>query len=166
MMAVTAVHIRPAEPRDVAALLQLKGALQREEGAIEAFLPDAELWSRRMFGRDPNFAALIAEHQTTAIGLLTYNLKHYTGWPAPALFLQDIFVEPFFRRRGIALQLMRGLAKHAVAGGVEHIELVVRADNPARGFYEHIGLFAVEEAVTYIGDRVTIQSLAGNASLK
>ena len=60
--------------------------------------------------------------------------------------------------------LLRGLAQHALRTEAGHIELVVRADNPARWFYERAGFIKIEEAVTYVGGRAAIERLAATPS--
>lgn len=154
------VIVRPAEPRDLSVMLALKYALQVEESSEHAFAPDAELWSARMFGPDRLFEALVAEHNDKVIASLIFNLKYYTGWPEPAVYVQDLFVEPAFRRNGVALQLLCHLAVHAERQNAVHMELVVNAENPARRFYEGAGFFGVEEAITYVAGRAIIADLA------
>ena len=160
MTSQVVVHVRCAEPRDAAALLRLKSELQVEDGGVEAFVADLNVWSQRMFGDEPYFQAMIAESGAQAVGMLTYSAKYYTGWPAAALFVQDLFVDPSFRREGIAALLLQSLAQHAIGNNIEHIELVVRADNPARGFYERIGFCAVEQAMIYIAGRAAMGKIA------
>ena len=155
-----AIIVRSAEPHDVAALLRMKDVLQIEDGGEDSFLAAPELWVQDMFGPERHFDAQMAEHGASPVGMLTFNLKHYTGWPAAALYVQDLFVEPPYRCKGIGLLLLRRLAQHALRTGAQHIELVVRADNPARWFFERAGFFRIEEVVTYIGGRATIETLA------
>ena len=95
--------LRLAEPRDGSAIAALKYALQIEEGNRHTLAPNAELWIERLFGSDRQFEALVAEHNSRIVGTLLFNLKYYTGWPEPAVYVQDLFVESAFRRRGIAL---------------------------------------------------------------
>lgn len=158
------ILIRSAKPEDVDALLKLKLALQIEESSPDAFVADKALWAARMFGPERRFEALVAEHATSLIGMLVFNMKYYTGWPAPALSLDDLFVDKSFRRQGIGLLLLRRLAERAQECNAEHIELTVSVHNPARRFYESAGLMNVESAVTYVGGRQTIDALADPAT--
>ena len=74
--------------------------------------------------------------------------------------MQDLFVEPVYRRGGVGRRLLRALALHAQRQNAEHIELVVRAGNPARSRYEQAGFSAVKEAITYVAGRTVIADLA------
>ena len=152
--------VRPAEPHDGSAISALKYALQVEEGNKHAIAPNAELWIERLFGPDRQFEALVAEHRSRIVGILLFNLKYYTGWPEPAVYVQDLFVESAFRRKGIALQLLGHLAAYAKRQNAAHMELVVHAQNPARHLYEYAGFVGVEEALTYVAGRAMITELA------
>ena len=152
--------VRLADPRDGSAIAALKYALQVEEGNRHTIAPNAELWIERLFGPDRQFEALVAEHNSRMVGTLLFSLKYYTGWPEPAVYVQDLFVESAFRRRGIALQLLCHLAAYAKRQNVAHIELVVHPQNPARHLYEYAGFVGVEEALTYVGGRAMISELA------
>ena len=65
------------------------------------------------------------------IGMATCSERAVTGWNGPVIFLQDFFVEPDCRRRGIANALMARIAALARDIGSPIVELTVRADNPA-----------------------------------
>jgi ribosomal protein S18 acetylase RimI-like enzyme len=158
-----AAIIRSAEPRDFSALLRMKSALQREDGGEHAFVVNRDLWLHQMFGREKQFDALVAEADNFVFGMLIYSVRHYSGWPSPAISLQDLFVEPSFRRNGAGLLLLRQLAQRASTLQAEHIELVVRADNPARSFYENAGFLGVAEAITYIAGHAAIETLANSS---
>lgn len=153
------IVIRSAEPHDIPALLRMKSVLQRDDGGEHAFVANQDLWRHQLFGREKQFDAFVAEADGFLSGMLIYGLKHYSGWPCPALFLQDLFVVPCFRRRGAGMLLLQQLAQQALALQAEHIELVVRADNPARTFYEKAGFLGVPEAITYIAGHAAIEEL-------
>ena len=155
-----AIIVRHAEPHDGAALLRLKMALQVEEGSEIAFAATADQWQLRLFGSDRYFEALVADIGSSVVGMLIFNWKHYTAWPSPALCVQDLFVEPVYRRRGVGRRLLRALALHAQHQNAEHIELVVGAGNPARRLYEQSGFSDVREAITYVAGRTVIADLA------
>lgn len=155
-----AVIVRHAEPHDGAALLRLKIALQVEEGSEIAFATTADQWQLRLFGSDRYFEALVADIGSCVVGMLIFNWKHYTAWPTPALCVQDLFVEPAYRRRGVGRRLLCALALHAQRYNAEHLELVVGADNPARRLYQQAGFSDVKEAITYVAGRTVIADLA------
>lgn len=154
-----AIVIRSAEPHDLPALLRMKFALQCDDGGEHAFVANEDLWLHQLFGRENQFSALVAEADNLLSGMLIYGLKHYSGWPYPAIALQDLFVMPRFRRKGVGTSLLRQLAQNASALQVQHIELLVRADNPARSFYERAGFSELTEAITYIAGHAAIEEL-------
>lgn len=157
----SSVVVRKARERDVRCLLRLKDALQAEEGgALEVADRHSSSLARRMFGPRRDFEALVAEQAGLIVGMLIFSLKPYTGWPEPAIYVQDLFVADAYRRLGIGRQLLGALATRALELNAVHIELAVRSDNPARQFYERTGLVGVEEAVTYVASQRTMTLLA------
>ena len=63
--------------------------------------------------------------------MATCSERYYTGWPEPALYVGDLFVDPAFRRRGVARALLSRVAALAITRGSPMIELTVRDDNEA-----------------------------------
>ncbi len=66
-----------------------------------------------------------------------------------ALELEDLFVDPAHRRRGIARALLADLAASAHRAGITHIE--VTANPHAEGFYREVGFVTVGHAATEFG---------------
>lgn len=59
---------------------------------------------------------------------------------APVWILNDLFVAPGFRRRGVAKLLMDAAARHAAQTGAIRVELETQAENrPAQALYEQLG---------------------------
>ncbi len=159
-MQPTACLVRPARPADVPALMRMKVALAHAEGAEHALRATPADWLRDGFGPHARFSAFIAEHQEVPVGMATCSERYYTGWPEPALYVGDLYVEPPFRRRGIARALLARVAAQAVACGSPMIELTVRDDNEARDFYRRCGFQVVEECVQYVAGAPTMAALA------
>src|SRR5260370_8188253 len=67
-----------------------------------------------LFGSPPRVHALIAEVRADPAGLALwfYTFSTFTG--RPSMYLEDLFVSPDFRGRGVARRLFRALAPRAV----------------------------------------------------
>ncbi len=142
--------VRQARPADIPALMRLKRLLAEGENSLHAVRASAADWLRDGFGAGAGFCAFVAEHHGTIVGMATCSRRIITGWNGPVIFLQDLFVEPAHRRRGIARALIARVAAYARKLGSPIIELTVRADNPAQGFYRRNGFALLPQCLTYV----------------
>ena len=133
------IKVRAATVDDVELLHKFSVDLATYEDEPHAVTSSPQTLARDGFGKDPQFAALIAEVAGKAVGfaLYTFNYSVWTG--ARGIFIEDIWVVPEQRRGGVARALMVALAKECRARGYRRIDLNVLDWNPARGFYEKIG---------------------------
>lgn len=145
------IVVRVACCSDLRKIVELKQSLDIEDGIP---MPQDELHStlhRHLFGERPTFEAIVAEHLSEIVGMSFFCSKYYTSIPKPAIYMQDLFVQPDHRRRGIAQLLLRAIADRALALESPHIELHVRSNNAARKFYEANGLSPALDAIVYTG---------------
>lgn len=154
-------RIRAAEPADVPALMRLKRLLAEAEDSLHAVRAGAADWLRDGFGPHPGFTAYVAEFGTAVVGMATCSRRTITGWNGPVVFLQDLFVEPAHRRRGIAEALMARVAAIARELGSPIVELTVRADNgAAQMFYQRAGFQPLPQCLTYVLAGPALDALA------
>ncbi len=163
-MEPNAYRIRPAAPADVPALMDMKLKLARAENAEHAVRATAQDWLRDGFGPNARFIAFVAEQEGVALAMLTCSERYYTGWPDPALYIDDLFVEPPHRGRGIARALLGRAAAYALARNCPMIELTVRDDNAALAFYARCGFGRVDHCVNYVAGQYALVELAGAAA--
>jgi ribosomal protein S18 acetylase RimI-like enzyme len=162
MQAITC-QVRAALPADVPALVRMKWLLAQAEQAEHAVRATAQDWLRDGFGPNARFNAYVAELDGPPVGMITCSERYYTGWPEPAIYVGDIFVERRFRGRGVARALLGRVAAHALSLRSPMIELTVRDDNAARDFYRRCGFQVVEECVNYVAGGPALAALAGQA---
>lgn len=117
--------IRPAAPADCLALVALIRELavyERLEAQVKVTPDDLE---RNLFGPRPYAEAMIAEVEGEAAGysLFFHNFSTFRG--RPGLYLEDVFVRPRFRGRGIGRALLEKLAELALERGCDRIEWIV-----------------------------------------
>src|ERR1700744_2813032 len=105
-MSEFAYQVRLAQPDDVAALVLLKWQHALAENATHTVRANEVDWRRDMFGPDPHFFAVVAEGDATVIGMATIAQRFSPGWVGALLCVNDVFVLPAFRRRGIATALL------------------------------------------------------------
>jgi len=145
-----ALRVRAADPVDIPQLMRLKRQLAQIEDSLHAVRANAADWLRDGFGPGAGFTAFVAEIGDTVIGMATCSQRVITGWNGPIVFLQDLFVEPEHRKRGVARALTARVAAHAYKLGSPVVELTVRADNPAQGFYQREGFSHLPNCLTYV----------------
>ena len=150
--AAASYQVRAARPVDIPALMRLKRLLAEGEDSLHAVRANEAEWLRDGFGPAAGFTAFVAEADNTGaiLGMATCSRRTITGWNGPVIFLQDLFVEPACRRRGIARALTARVAALACDLGSPSVELTVRADNPAQNFYLRSGFQPVPQCLTFV----------------
>src|SRR6202035_4239926 len=142
--------VRPAQPKDIPALMRLKRLLAQGENALHAVRASEADWLRDGFGPNAGFTAFVAEDFSGVIGMATCSERAVTGWNGPVIFLQDLFVEAHCRQHGVASALMARVAALARDVGSPIVELTVRADNPAQNFYARTGFQPLPHCLTFV----------------
>lgn len=145
-----AFYVRAAQPTDIPALMRLKRLLAMGENSLHAVRASAADWLRDGFGAASGFTAFVAADNSAVVGMATCSQRLITGWNGPVVYLQDLIVEPGYRRRGIAAALLARVASLAHDVGSPIVELTVRSDNPAQTFYQHSGFQPLPHCLTYV----------------
>jgi GNAT superfamily N-acetyltransferase len=159
-----AFRVRAALPIDIPALMRLKRLLAQGENSLHAVRATAADWLRDGFGPNAGFTAFVAEAEDSeaVIGMATCSQRIVTGWSGPVIFLQDLFVEPRYRKHGVARTLVARVAAYAHDLGSPIVELTVHADNPAQAFYERNGFHHLPHCLTYVLAGPALAALAGS----
>jgi GNAT superfamily N-acetyltransferase len=134
------LRIRPAIGDDAATILDLIRALaiyEREPDAVTATEADI---LRDGFGATPKFRCVIAEWDGQPAGFAFWFYNYSTWQGRPGLYLEDLFVKPEFRGKGIGKALLLHLAKVASDENCGRFEWsVLDWNTPAIEFYESLG---------------------------
>ena len=157
----SAVRIRDARPDDAPHILRFIRGLAEFEGEPPETVRTTERDIREHgFGEHRRFETLIAERGGAPIGMALF-FPHYSTWEGrPALYLEDLYVEPEHRGAGAGFALMQRLAEIAHQRGWTRLDLSVLDWNPARRFYERLGMTHQSEWLTYRLQRPEIATLA------
>jgi ribosomal protein S18 acetylase RimI-like enzyme len=155
--------VRRACAADVESIIRMKTRLAVAENATFALRWTHTDWLRECFGTSARFCIYVAECDAANVGMVIYSERGYTGWREPALYIQDLFVEFEYRRRGIGRALLSRVAADAVALRSPMIELTMHADNAAREFYRCAGFELIEHCVHYVAAGAGLAMLIGNA---
>lgn len=151
-------RVRPATAADVATILRFVRALADFEHAADEVVATVPLLHDALFGPYPAAEAVIAELDGAAVGmaLFFHNLSTWTGWRG--LYLEDLYVMPEARGRGVGAALLRHVATLAVARGCARLEWsVLDRNEQAIAFYRTVGAEPMDEWTVY---RLTGAALA------
>ncbi len=143
------LSIRPATPQDVRLILDFIRDLAEYERAPEcAVATEADLL-RDGFGPEPKFKCVIATWDDAPAGFVLYFYNYSTWQGRPGLYLEDLFVRPAFRKKGIGKALLIYLAQVAVREKCGRFQWAVLDWNtPAIDFYESLGARVMKEWLT------------------
>jgi GNAT superfamily N-acetyltransferase len=154
-------HIRPATPTDVPLMRSLVHALAEYERAPHSVEITEEQLLRDGFGPNPYYECLIAEEDGAPAGFALY-FPIYSTWQGPSLHLEDLFVRPEFRGKGIGKALLKQVAAAAVQRGCARLQWdVLNWNQPAIDFYHSIGAIMLDD---WRGMRLTSQALQSLAA--
>ena len=134
------LRLRAADESDVPAIFQLIGELADYERLRAQMVGTALDLRRHLFG-EPRFAhAVMAEWNGAVAGFALYFFNYSTFLCRPGLYLEDLFVRPEFRGRGVGLNLLRWLEQRAREIGCGRLEWAVLDWNQsAIDFYREFG---------------------------
>ena len=136
----TPFAIRAAEPRDLAPIVRLIGRLAEFEHLEHLMQATPEKLAPHLFGPRPAAEALVVDSGEQVVGFALFFTNFSTFLAKPGLYLEDLFVEPELRGRGIGQALLTRLAELAAERGCGRFEWSVLDWNVnAIRFYERMG---------------------------
>lgn len=130
-------------------MLELIRELATYEREPQAAVARPEDLLRDGFGPEPKFRAVIAEWSGEPAGFALF-FHNYSTWQGrPGLYLEDLFVRPRLRDKGIGRALLVYLAKLAVRENCGRFQWqVLDWNQPAIEFYEALGAKKLGEWIT------------------
>ena len=134
------LKIRPATPADVKQILTFIRALAEYEREPDAVIANEEDLLRDGFGEKPYFECLMSEWDGQPAGFALYFYDYSTWLGRPGIYLEDVYVDPPFRGRGIGKALLQRLAAIALERGCARLKWqVLDWNTPAIEFYQALG---------------------------
>lgn len=132
--------LRAAEPRDVPAIVGLITELAEFEHLTHLLQITPEKLMPQLFGARPAAECLVAEVQGQVVAFALFFTNFSTFLCQPGLYLEDLYVQPAWRRLGLGKALLRRLGRLAVERGCGRFEWTVLDWNAnAIGFYQRMG---------------------------
>ena len=154
-------RLRAATVADVPVILRLVRDLAEYERAPDAVVATEEDFLRHGFGPSPRFSVLLAEQDGQVAGFALWFFTFSTWLGKPGLYLEDLFVRPELRGRGIGKAMMIELARIAAREGCGRFEWgVLDWNQPSIDFYRSLGARLMEEWVVCRLEGEPLRSLA------
>lgn len=155
------ITLRPARLDDTPTLLGLIRELADYEKLLDQVDATSAALEAALFGPSPRVFADVAEYtaegRTEVAGFALWFYNYSTFRARHGIYLEDLYVRPALRGRGIGKALLVNLAKRCVAENLARLEWAVLDWNtPARRFYESLGALGLTEWVPH---RVTGEAL-------
>jgi GNAT superfamily N-acetyltransferase len=144
------LRLRAAQAADVPVIFELIGELADYERLRHKMVGNINDLQRHLFG-EPRFAeAVVADWDGAAAGFALYFFNYSTFLCRPGLYLEDLFVRPAHRGRGIGLALLAALEQRARALGCGRLEWsVLDWNEPAIEFYRRFGAQPMQDWILY-----------------
>jgi len=154
--------IRAATPADRDLVFAFIRDLAEYEKLLDDVVATPDDVARALFAPHPRVFCDLAEWDGAAAGfaLWFYNFSTFRG--RHGIYLEDLFVKPAFRGKGIGKALLAQLAKRAVAEGCARVEWwVLDWNEPSIKFYESLGAIPMEEWTVFRLTGDALKRLAG-----
>jgi GNAT superfamily N-acetyltransferase len=151
------LHIRPAVAADVPAILEFIKKLAAYEKLSHEVVASEALLTETLFGARPTAEVAIGYLDENPVGFVLFFHNYSTFLGRPGIYIEDLFVEENFRRRGYGRALflyVARLAKERRCGRLEWS--VLDWNEPAIGFYKKLGAVPMSDWTVF---RVTGDSL-------
>ncbi len=143
-------HIRRAVPGDEAVITAMIHELASFEMAAGECTVTEKQIRTALFGESPTAFAHVAEIEGQP-GAAAVWFRNFSTWDGMAgIYLEDLYVRPAFRRRGLAKALLATLARECVSNGYTRLSWAVLNWNVgAIALYESVGGQPQTEWTTY-----------------
>jgi GNAT superfamily N-acetyltransferase len=151
--------ISPATPADIPAILDFIRKLAEYEHLSHTVIATENDLQNHLFGPAPAAEVLLAKIQDKPVGFALYFTTFSTFVGRPGIWLEDLFILPDFRHRGIGRALLRAVAAIAIGRNCGRLEWsVLDWNEPAIQLYKKLGAVPMSDWTT--------QRLTGDALLR
>jgi GNAT superfamily N-acetyltransferase len=159
------VRIAPATENDVPLILSFIRKLAEYEKLSHMVVATEANIHEHVFGANPVAAVLLAYWDSEPVGFALYLRNFSTFLGQAGIYLEDLFVDPEHRGKGIGKALLARLAKIAVERGHGRLEWAVLDWNtPSIEFYRSLGAVPLDEWTAYRLTGDALRRLAGKTA--
>ena len=158
------IDIRKAEVKDVPLILEFIQGLAEYERLRDSCIATEEKLRDTLFSANPAAEVIIARVDGEPMGFALFFHNYSTFLAQRGIYLEDLFVKPEARGKGVGFALLSELARIAIDRDCGRLEWAVLDWNDlAIDFYKRIGAVPMEDWTTF---RLTSDSLVQLAHRK
>jgi GNAT superfamily N-acetyltransferase len=144
------IIIRSAEIKDSKIILKLIKELSVYEKLSHTVINNEDMLKENLFGERKFAEVLIAEFDNQPVGFALFFHNYSTFVGRPGIYLEDLFIEPEMRGKGIGKKLFLELIKIAKERNCGRVEWsVLNWNTPAIDFYKSMGAVPMDEWTVY-----------------
>lgn len=154
-------EIKPATLNDVPLILHFIKELAEYEKLLDEVTATEEILKESLFGEKSSAEVLIGylDHQPVSIAIFFHNFSTFLG--RPGIYLEDLFVRPSARGKGVGKKMLVHLAKLAKERQCGRLEWwVLDWNEPAIEFYKSLGAKPMDEWTVFRVTGPALEKLA------
>jgi GNAT superfamily N-acetyltransferase len=160
-MSVEKITLRTATRADVGIILKFIRALAEYEQLTHMVVATEQSLAEQLFGGKAGAETLIASLDGKDVGFALFFSSFSTFLAKPGIYLEDLFVLPESRGKGVGRALLAEVARIANERNCGRLEwAVLDWNSPAIGFYKKLGAVPMDEWTTYRVTGDALQRLA------
>jgi GNAT superfamily N-acetyltransferase len=158
------IRIEKAGRSDVPLILGFIRQLAEYEHLTHMVVATEEMLEAALFGEHPAAEVVIGYYDEVPAGFALFFTSFSTFLGRPGLYLEDLFVQPEYRGKGVGKALLRHLAQIARERNYGRLEWsVLNWNEPAIRFYESLGAEPLDEWTVYRVTGPALEALAQGA---
>ena len=156
------IRIARGAENDVPVILEMIRGLAEYERLLDKCVATEETLRATLFGDRPYAETLLAWDDDECCGFALFFMNYSTFLAQPGIYLEDLFVKPHARGRGLGKALLTKLAQLARERNCGRLEWsVLDWNEPSIRFYKSLGAVPLEEWTGYRVTGKSLQDLAG-----
>ena len=143
---MSGLKIRPAERADLDLVFSFIRELAEYERLLDRVDATPDDIARALFAPHPRAFCDLAHSDSAPAGFALWFYNYSTFRGRHGIYLEDLFVRPALRGKGIGKALLANLAKRALAENCPRVEWsVLNWNEPSINFYKSLGAVAIDE---------------------
>src|SRR5437016_4060715 len=154
--------IRPATAADVPLILRFIRDLAEYERLLDVCVATEAQLRESLFGARPYAEVVFACEDGVEVGFALFFHNYSTFLAQPGIYLEDLFVKPEMRGRGVGKALLAHLARLARERGCGRLEwAVLNWNTPSIDFYKGLGALPLSDWIVFRLTGEALEALAG-----
>jgi GNAT superfamily N-acetyltransferase len=164
-MNMSSLQIVPATEAEIPVILGMIRDLAEYEKLTHLVVATEERLRQTLFGKRPAADVLLASWDSEWAGIALFFSNYSTFLAQPGIYLEDLYVKPHLRGKGIGFALLKRLTEIAVERGCGRVEWeVLDWNEPSIQFYKRLGAAPMDQWTRFRLTGDAIKQLAGSSS--